>query len=122
MGMYDDLTCEHALPGEPKPKDNYFQTKGFDRLMEHYTITAEGQLLKDKAEVRFHGMLNFYTYTNDDMWFEYETKFTDGQLIEIQPISIYRNRAGGSPDVFYPPPDGPTGSENAASEQGSSDE
>ena len=62
MGMYDDVTCEHALPGEPKPKDN-------------------------------------------DMWFEYEAKFADGRLIEIQPKSIYRNDAGGSPDVFYPPPD-----------------
>jgi hypothetical protein len=122
MGMYDDVTCEHALPGEPKPKDNYFQTKDFDRLMDHYTITANGRLLKEKAEVQFHGMLNFYTYTNDDMWFEYEAKFADGRLIEIQPISIYRNGAGGSPDVFYPLPDRPTTPEDTASEQGSNDE
>jgi len=62
-------------------------------------------LLKRKAEVQFHGMLNFYTYTHDDMWFEYEAKFADSRLIEIRPISIYRNCAGGPPDVFHPPPD-----------------
>jgi len=39
--MYDGVTCGHALPGEPKPKDNYFQTKDFDRLMDHYSITAD---------------------------------------------------------------------------------
>jgi hypothetical protein len=41
------------------------------------------------------------------MWFEYEAKFTDGRLIEIRPISIYRNGARGLQDVFYPPPDRP---------------
>jgi hypothetical protein len=105
MGMYDDITCEHALPGEPKPKDNSFQTKDLDCLMDHYTITRDGRLLKRKAEVQFHGMLSFYTYTDDDMWFEYEAKFADSRLIEMRPISIYRNGAGGPPDVFYPPPD-----------------
>jgi len=73
--------------------------------MDRYRITADGCLLKERSEVKFHGMLNFYTYTNDDMWFEYEAKFADGRLIEIQPKSIYRNDPGGSPDVFYPPPD-----------------
>jgi hypothetical protein len=90
--------------------------------MDHYTITADGRLLKEKAEVQFHGMLNFYTYTNDAMWFEYEAKFADGRLIEIQPISIYRNGAGGSPHVFYPQPDRPTAPADTASEQGSNDE
>ncbi len=36
-------------------------------------------------------MLNFYTYTDDNMWFEYEAKFSDGRLIETRPMSIYRN-------------------------------
>jgi hypothetical protein len=121
MGMFDDISCEHVLPAEPKPKDDYFQTKDFDRLLDHYTITADGRLLKEKAEVPFHGVLNFYTYTNDDMWFEYEAEFTDGRLIEIRPISIYRNAAGGPPDVLFPPPDRSTAPEDTAPEQGSDD-
>jgi hypothetical protein len=104
MGMYDDITCEHVLPFEPKPRGNSFQTKDFDRLMEHYTITKDGRLLKREVEVPFHGMLSFYTYTDDNMWFEYEAKFTDGRLIEIRPISIYRNGARGLQEVIYPPP------------------
>jgi hypothetical protein len=31
MGMFDDISCEHVLPAEPRPKDDYFQTKDFDR-------------------------------------------------------------------------------------------
>jgi len=107
MGMYDDITCEHVLPFEPKPRSNSFQTKDFDRLMDHYTITKDGRLLKREVEVPFHGMLNFYTYTHDNMWFEYEAKFTDGRLIEIRPMCIYRNRARGLQEAFYPPADPP---------------
>jgi hypothetical protein len=98
MGMFDDISCEQVLPAEPEPKDDYFQTKDFDRLMDHYTITVDGRLLKEKAEVQLHGVLNFYTYTDDDMWFEYEAEFTDGRLIQIRPISIYRHAAGGPTD------------------------
>jgi hypothetical protein len=49
MGMYDDITCEHVLPLEPKPKSSRLQTKDFDRLMDHYTITNDGRLLKRDA-------------------------------------------------------------------------
>ena len=50
-------------------------------------------------------MLNFYTYTDDNMWFEYEAKFSDGRLIEIRPMSIYRNGARDLQDASYPPSD-----------------
>jgi hypothetical protein len=109
MGMFDNITCEHALLGEPKPKTNLFQTKDFDCLMDHYTITEDGQLLKDGAEVQFHGSVSFYTYTDDDMWFEYEAKFTDGCLVEIRPISIYKNDVGGRHHIFWPPSDRASG-------------
>jgi hypothetical protein len=81
-------------------------------------LKADGRLLKERAEIQLHGMLNFYTYTDDDMWFEYEAKFTDGRLIEIRPISIYQNGAGGPQHVFYPPPDQPPVSESAVPEAG----
>jgi len=115
MGMFDDITCEYALPGEPKPKDIIFQTKDFDCLLDHYMITKDGRLTKENSQVQFHGALRFYTYTDDDMWFEYEANFADGRLIEIQPISIYRNSAGGPLDVFFPPPDRPMAPETRAS-------
>ncbi len=100
--MFDNITCEHVLPFEPKPRGNSFQTKNFDCFLDCYTITKDGRLLKQEVEVRFHGMLNFYTYTDDSMWFEYEAKFTDGRLLEIRPVSIYRTGAGGLQEFLYP--------------------
>jgi hypothetical protein len=112
--MYDDITCEYALPGELKPKSVNFQTKDFDCLLDHYVITKAGRLTKNSAAVHFHGMLRFHTFTADNMWFEYEANFADARLIKIEPISIYRNSADGPPDVFFPRPDRPIASENGA--------
>lgn len=106
MGMFDDITCERPLPGPTQPPYKSFQTKDFDCLMDHYTITGDGTLTKDGVPVPFHGMVNFYTFTPEHMWFEYNAKFTDGKLIEIQPVSIYeQGRNGGENVVFYPSPD-----------------
>jgi hypothetical protein len=105
MGMFDNIQCEYPLPGEPKSPDRDFQTKDFDCYLDKYTITADGRLLKDAAEVPFHGMLNFYTFTSDNMWFEYEAKFTDGRLVEIHPLNIYQQMNGDEPDrIFFPVP------------------
>ena len=71
MGIFDDITCEHVLPAQPKPKTNLFKTKDFDCLDEHYTITQDGRLMKDGHDIQFHGSLRFETYTKDHMWFEY---------------------------------------------------
>jgi len=102
--MFDDITCEHPLPADPKPPGTSFQTKDFDCFMDRYTITADGYLLRNGESVPFHGMINFYTYTRDDMWFEYEAKFTDGRLVEIKALNIYHQADGGPDKVFYPPP------------------
>jgi hypothetical protein len=55
------------------------------------------------------------------MSFEYEAMFVNGRLIEIQPISICRNGAGGPPEVFYPPPHRAVATETETPEQGSND-
>lgn len=102
MGMFDDITCEHPLPAQPKPKTNRFSTKDFDGLLDHYTITQDGRLLKNGHPMQFHGSLNFQTYTQDHMWFEYAARFITGRLVEIQPISIYQREILGTQRVFYP--------------------
>lgn len=109
MGMFDDITCEHALPGDPQPPGKDFQTKDFDCLMDKYTITADGWLLKDGESVPFHGLLEFHTYsTKTHIWFSYEAKFTDGRLVQIRPLQIYLNGIGGPEKWFYPLPDSAT--------------
>lgn len=81
MGLFDDLRCDAPLPdGFPSP-DN-FQTKDFACELAKYTITADGKLKRGDEAVDFHGWLNFYTYTQN-VWREYNAKFTDGQLMEI---------------------------------------
>lgn len=104
MGMFDDITVNQPLPGEPKPPTCCFQTKDFDCELAHYEITRDGRLLKEGADTGFHGWFEFHEYdTRTHMWWSYKAKFTDGLLIEICPVSIYENGIGGAAKVFYPP-------------------
>lgn len=47
MGMYDEISCEYPLPGTGYRvlPGHTFQTKDFERLLDRYTITAEGLLV-----------------------------------------------------------------------------
>jgi len=45
MGMYDELTCQYPLlEGYADMQHRTFQTKILESSLEHYTITAEGEL------------------------------------------------------------------------------
>ena len=102
MGMFDSIQCDKPLPGPRQPPEgSWLQTKDFDCSLDLYTITADDKLVGPQGEIPFHGMLNFYTY-EDDIWYEYEAKFTDGRLVEISPVSIYLNGVGGPKEVYFP--------------------
>ncbi len=104
MGMFDDITVNQQLPGEPKPLTRNFQTKDFECELARYEITRDGRLLKDGSDTEFHGWLEFHTYdSRTHMWWSYKAKFTEGRLMEIRPVSIYENGIGGASKVFYPP-------------------
>lgn len=46
MTMFDNIYCEYPLPeATEKIQNGDFQTKGFECLMDTYTITGEGQLI-----------------------------------------------------------------------------
>lgn len=46
MTMFDNIYCEYPLPeATEKIQNGDFQTKGFECLMDRYTITKEGQLI-----------------------------------------------------------------------------
>jgi hypothetical protein len=113
MGMFDDVTCELPIPGEPKPKRLSFQTKDFDCYLDRYTIRADGTLWRDAGDWRtgqvpFHGLLRFYTFESEGpsaapgMWFEYEAKFTDGKCAGVECVEIHRSHFGViEPEVLY---------------------
>lgn len=48
MGMYDHIKCEYPLPDKEVQKET-FQTKDFDNVMEDYTITTSGVLIRHKT-------------------------------------------------------------------------
>ena len=104
MGMFDWVDCDYSLP-DGGPTDPEFQTKTFDDpYLRHYRITPEGRLLKRDqwsmteweeggdpkgpatwTDTNHHGVLNFYdSDETTDEWFEYDAKFTDGQLVSIE--------------------------------------
>lgn len=116
MGMFDDVRCEMPLPGPVKPKHLSFQTKDFDCVLDLFTITADGTLMRSGGRTGdseyaypFHGMLTFYTYegggrkeSEDGMWFEYQAKLTDGKCVGIECVEIARQPWGGPRVVLFP--------------------
>lgn len=85
MGMFDTVVCEVELPGERKlPAGEWLQTKDFDCHMQTYTIRKDGYLLCDGEVLQFDGLINFYAFTSDDWWFEYEADYQGGVLHEIR--------------------------------------
>lgn len=112
MGMYDELTCKYPLPEEyANMQEREFQTKSLERLLEHYTITRDGELwftmeerewVEDSNSVLggyfktlreweervedFHGDLYFYTFRVQDVpqdLVTFRARFTHGKLENI---------------------------------------
>lgn len=46
MGMFDDIRCDYPLP-DPAHNQLSFQTKCLENVLDHYTITVEGRLLRE---------------------------------------------------------------------------
>jgi hypothetical protein len=96
MGMFDEIRCDYPLPETPDDGKVQFQTKDFDCILAYYRITEEGRLVMkvrwddtEERNVDHHGFVNFYTCAGDRRegtfkWWEYNAKFTDGQLVSIE--------------------------------------
>ena len=82
MGLFDTIACDHPLPdGCPA---NEFQTKSLGCGMDTYRLTAGGRLLNTQGtDTGAHGVLRLYTSEAAGQWWEYEAKFTDGQLVYL---------------------------------------
>ena len=112
MGCFDHVRLDTSIK-LPDTEDTLggFQTKAFDCCFDTYVITAEGRLLREGGgwlkeedyeatpiDTEFHGILNFYTHIDERKyniekreyspgrheWFEFDAKFTDGNLVEIK--------------------------------------
>ena len=78
-GTLDEMNFEYEeVPLEERPypnADGYMKFAGsMRRTNEH------------KVRLNYHGMVNFYTHI-DSEWFEFEAKFTDGILVDINRVN-----------------------------------
>jgi hypothetical protein len=111
MGMFDYIKSEIQLPGYSFITDEEFQTKSLDNCMDHYVITAKGEVYREvwdhewvdnpespiggsfrKVEGSYrreyltdlHGDIIFYSDTLiDGKRYDYFARFTEGKLSRI---------------------------------------
>jgi len=90
MGLFDDVKCEYPLP-DREHQGREFQTKDLDCLMDHYTITREGRLIRHARTRRggpsrdiewpIHGDIRIYDFDRErDEAIEYIARFTHGRV------------------------------------------
>lgn len=113
MGMFDTIHCEYPLPvAEHQSLD--FQTKNLECLLDIYTITRDGRLVRHArrgglwgapedhdVEWPLHGDIRFYT-SKDKEWIEYVARFTHGQVEWIRPLAEAGPVLDHSPDWGEP--------------------
>nr|WP_228857677.1 hypothetical protein [Pseudomonas syringae]QOQ33415.1 hypothetical protein [Pseudomonas syringae pv. actinidiae] len=91
MGMFDEVNFSYRMPDGFVPLG--FQTKDLDCLMDIYTISKTGRLIRDTVfeqvqrplgDMNFSGMLNVYTTAFlTEQWHEYDLEFVEGTLVAI---------------------------------------
>ena len=114
MGMFDDIKCEYPLPlpeiqselAGRNWRENGFQTKDFDCLMDQYCIHEDGTLWQRtyafetsrkgrprrkpvgwEPMSRFTGTVRFYDSINGqkvDYWVEWAAVFVTGKVTEVK--------------------------------------
>ena len=100
MGLFDTIRCEYPLPVAAH-QDLEYQTKDLGSLLENYTITRDGRLIRHRRrgglwggrgpdrdiEWPIHGDIRMYDY--DDVrkaMIEYVVRFTHGRVEWIRPF------------------------------------
>ena len=96
MGMFDFVYSQRPLPECDLPPETAFQTKNFERLLEHYVITTEGRLLRCQSmdeervdlvgavDTEYHGDIRFYGGEPRGTRYEFIARFTDGTLAWVK--------------------------------------
>ena len=84
MGMFDTIVCEHPLPDGCPARE--FQTKSLACALATFRLTAAGRLVDCRGhDTAIHGVLRMVARDRAEQWWEYEAKFTDGQLMHLLP-------------------------------------
>ena len=90
MGMFDEVNFGYRMPDGLEA--NTFQTKDLDCLMDIYSISKAGRLIREKVfeeverplgDMNFSGFLNVYGAAYLTRRHEYDLEFVDGTLVAI---------------------------------------
>ena len=88
--------CEwYEVPREERP---YPDDDGFLGL-----AGSMGKRNCEMIDTHFHGIFNFYTYTDTKTWLEFDAKFTDGKLVEINRLKEEEEMIDESEEPPYSP-------------------
>ena len=76
----------------PDEEREYYGTPEWDEKPFVRSFGCMRSIPTGDVEIPFHGDLLFYTYTGDfnkgtDIWYEYEARFTEGQLTKIKRLT-----------------------------------
>ncbi len=100
MGLFDTVHCEYPLPNAAH-QDLEFQTKSLESLLDTYTLTRDGRLMRHARrggrggldrdiEWPLHGDIRIYTSlrppAGEREWVEYVVRFTHGRVEWIRPL------------------------------------
>lgn len=105
MGMFDTVHCEYPLP-DARHQDLEFQTTNLECLMDEYTLTRDGRLVRragtgfggegldHDTEWSLHGDIRIHSSAKvEDSWVEYVVRFTHGQVEWIRPLAEIRKES-----------------------------
>lgn len=115
MGLFDTVKCEYPLPIAAH-QDREYQTKDLGSLLDRYTITRNGQLIRHRRpgarglnrdiEWPIHGDIRIYDYDQATKEFiEYTVRFTHGRVEWIRRVG---ERDAALPDEREARPSEPT--------------
>jgi hypothetical protein len=120
MGLFDTIDCDYPLP-DARHQELAFQTKDLDRLLERYSITKDGRLIKHPRgwsiqdggppvvdrdfEVPLHGDLRMYDSDPDAQrgLIEYLVRFTHGRVEWIRRLEEAAHPGLGRTNGQTPP-------------------
>lgn len=118
MGLFDTVKCEYPLPNSLH-QDLEFQTKDLECLLDHYTITRDGRLVRHHRpggrgperdiEWPLHGDIRIYDLDPEERFIEYIVRFTHGRVEWVRPAGEQHGASTGEPEVGMPAPGGPPG-------------
>lgn len=74
IGYHVDVPKEQR-PYPDAPEDSILSACGMVRWVE-----------TERKDTRFHGVLNFYRLDENQLWEEYNAKFTDGTIVEMNRV------------------------------------